>query len=97
MVKHMDPIDENYQKDVHAKYLNDNKVELYKKFPLKNRIGYSTFCKYLNLCNEFKSPMRLTDLCDYCERAKLLKVIFTFFNIYLIYLFIYLYLDLKFS
>jgi hypothetical protein len=73
-----DPKDKNYNIKVAAKYLNDSKVELYKKFPLRNKISLSTFCKYMKLCNEFKQRTRFSDLCDHCEKAKSLKVKFLF-------------------
>lgn len=65
---------------VPARYLEENKAELYKdwsenharnlvfKVPCKR-----TFYKYVKKMSIFKNPHRLTDLCEYCEEISKLK------------------------
>ena len=43
---------------VPARYLEENKTELYKIFPFSNQISKSTFFKYTNLNVEYKRPHR---------------------------------------
>lgn len=50
-----------------VQYLEDNKIELYKKFESPNKPKRSTFYKYINKFGVLKNPHRLTDLCPYCE------------------------------
>ena len=73
LVKNKDKDDENFDKNVPARYLEGNLIELYKNFPLANQMSKETFFKYLNKSGEFKKPHRLTDLCDYCEKGKELE------------------------
>ena len=62
-----------------VRYLNDNVSELYLKFIEKfeknqiKPISKSTFRKQIKLKKIYKSPRRLTDLCDYCEWAKIAR------------------------
>jgi hypothetical protein len=43
---------------IHARYLNDSKLNLFYQFPFKNNLSLSTFLKYLNQSGEFKKPHR---------------------------------------
>lgn len=56
-----------------VRYLEDNKIELYKKFPLKDQVKKATFHRYLIKSKIFKKPHRLTDLCEYCEKLRSIK------------------------
>lgn len=63
--------DNNNQYDyMPVRYLEDNQLEMWKKFPYNDKISKTTFLKYLNINNQYKKPCRLTDLCDYCVWAK---------------------------
>lgn len=73
LVTNKDEDDENFSKRVPARSLETNKIELYKKFPLADKMSKETFFKYLRKSGEFKKPHRLTDLCDYCEKGKELE------------------------
>lgn len=64
---------ENHLNKIPARYLDDQKSELYKLFPFSNEISKSTFNKYACLSGVFKRPHRWTDLCDYCEKGVKLK------------------------
>ncbi len=41
-----------------ARYLEDNKTELYKSFGFRDQVSKSTFFKYANINNQFKKPYR---------------------------------------
>lgn len=56
-----------------VRYLEDNQLELYKKFPLKDQVKKATFRHYLIKSRIFKKPHRMTDLCDYCEKLRNFK------------------------
>ena len=73
LVTNKDEDDENFSKRVPARSLETNKIELYKRFPLADKMSKETFFKYLRKSGEFKKPHRLTDLCDYCEKGKELE------------------------
>lgn len=68
-----DPNDEDYLEDVNARYLENNKIELYNSFKFRDQVARSTFYRYVNKSKVFKNPHRLTDMCDYCEKALTLK------------------------
>lgn len=73
LVTNKDEDDENFSKRVPARSLETNKIELYKRFPLADKMTIGTFYKYMLKSCEFKKPHRLTDLCDYCEKGKELE------------------------
>ena len=52
------PKSEDYNTKVHARYLEDNKSELYKIFPLREDLSKSTFNKYLSINGIYKNPYR---------------------------------------
>ena len=74
----------HFKRFIPARYLHENKTELFKKSPFQNLISKTTFLKYAKINNEFKQPhrysnpltrlfllnflLRMTDLCEYCER-----------------------------
>lgn len=49
---------DNFGQLVPARYLEENKSELFKAFPFSNEISKSTFFKYTNLIGEYKKPHR---------------------------------------
>ena len=70
-----------YRECVPARYLEDNKAWIYTNWSKRiwQQFGTkppcrNTFYNYVNKFNVFKSPHRLTDLCEYCEKLKELKV-----------------------
>lgn len=63
----------NEPKSIPVRYLEENQTELYKKFPLNNRVQKTSFHKYLTKDRIFKKPHRLTDLCEYCEKLREIK------------------------
>ena len=50
-----------------VRYLDDSKIELYKKFPDRELVSMSAFGKYLNSEKHIKKIARKTDVCDFCE------------------------------
>lgn len=58
------------EKVIPARYLEENLIDLYKKFPLKDQVKNCSFRNYLKKSGVFKKQHRLTDLCDYCERLR---------------------------
>lgn len=73
LIVNKDYYSEDYREEVNVRYLEQNPTELYKAFPLRNKISKATFFKYLNKSGIYKKPMRMTDLCDYCEKGKTIK------------------------
>lgn len=63
----------NQKKLINVRYLEDNKLELYKSFPFNNELSLSTFYKYSNKSGHYKNPHRFTDFCEYSEWAKKAK------------------------
>jgi hypothetical protein len=50
-----------------VRYLDDSKIELYKKFSDRESISKSAFGNYLNSEKHIKKIARKTDVCDFCE------------------------------
>ena len=58
LVKIKNSESENVGQLVPARYLQENKTELFKIFPLSDQISKSTFFKYTNMNVEYKKPHR---------------------------------------
>ena len=65
---------------VPARYLEENKAELYKDWSLNHARqlvfkvpSKRTFYNYVKKMSIFKNPHRLTDLCEYCEEINKFK------------------------
>ncbi len=48
----------NKNRFIPARYLEENRIEIYKKSPFRNLVSKSTFYKYTKKSNQFKKPHR---------------------------------------
>ena len=58
LVKNKNKHSLNYNRYIPARYLQENRTELFKKSPYRNIISKSTFFKYSKINGEFKNPHR---------------------------------------
>jgi hypothetical protein len=56
---------------MNAMYRNTTYKSAYYKYPLKEKMSFSTFKN--KICKRFKKPHRFSDLCDTCEHGKVNK------------------------
>ncbi len=58
-------------KKTNAMYRTHTFFESYDKFPLKDKLAFSSFYKCIE--GKYKHPHRLTDLCEFCEYYRKLQ------------------------
>ena len=63
-----------------VRYLNDAKIELFKKFKTTNpQVSRTSFLKYLKNEKHIKKVSRKTDVCDFCDWFRIKSKIISYF------------------